>query len=308
MRIKVLLAALGLAGAAAAGEATVVMQVNGEGVSDYALNRAKRAAAAALKDQAPDAAATTRRAVDQVIGHVLLVQSAREAGVSVGAEEVERRVTALRGRYPSAEAFAAALRESGTTEAEIRALEGEDLRAAVSPEEIAAYYRDHPTEFDHPEQVKVEMVLAAVAQDATPEAVRLAEAKISQAAKRLATGEPFATVAKDLSDDPTRARGGEVGWVRAGQLLPELDGEVFKLKEGQVTAPIRTMYGFHIMGAIERRPAGRSTLAEVEGALGDMLKASKVRTMLAREVSERRAKATIETLDPAIKAALGAAR
>jgi parvulin-like peptidyl-prolyl isomerase len=181
-------------------------------------------------------------------------------------------------------------------------------RAAVSPEEIAAYYRDHPTEFDHPEQVKVEMVLAAVAQDATPEAVRLAEAKISQAAKRLATGEPFATVAKDLSDDPTRARGGEVGWVRAGQLLPELDGEVFKLKEGQVTAPIRTMYGFHIMGAIERRPAGRSTLAEVEGALGDMLKASKVRTMLAREVSERRAKATIETLDPAIKAALGAAR
>jgi parvulin-like peptidyl-prolyl isomerase len=320
MGVKVFAAACGLTAAAVVAEATVVMQVNGVGVSDYALNRARRAAAAASRDGAADPAAVTRRAVEQVVGHVLLVQAAREAGVTVGDDEVERRITSLRSRYPSAEAFAAALQQGGTTEAEVRTLEAEDLliqrftekvlgpRAAVSPEEVAAYYRDHPTEFDHPEQVKVEMILAAVAKDATPEAVRLAEAKIGQAAKRLATGEPFAAVARDLSDDPTRARGGEVGWVRAGQLLPELDAEVFKLQAGEVTAPIRTVYGFHIMGAIERRPAGRSPFAEVESTLADMLKANKVRTMLAALVSERRAKATIETLDPAIKAALGAAR
>ena len=310
------LVSLGLIAAAGASQATVVMQVNGTSVTDYALNRAKRGAAAGLKGQQADPAAALRRAVDQVVGHVLLVQAAREAGVAVSAEDAERRIAALRGRYPSAEAFAAALQEAGTTESELRLLEQEDLliqrytetvvgpRATVEKEEAAVYYREHPTEFDHPEQVKVQMILVAVAEGAAPETVEAARAKAAQAAKRLAAGEPFATVAQEVSDDPTRSRGGEVGWVRQGQLLTELDAEVFKLQAGQVTAPLRTAYGFHIMGALQRRPAGRASLEEVEANLLGMLKANKVRALLAREVQARRATAVVETLDPAIKSVL----
>lgn len=306
----------GIAVVASATAATVVMQVNGVGVTDYALGRAKRAVAAMQQGQPADEQAILRRAVDQVVGHVVLVQAAREAGIAVEAAEAQQRVAALRGRYPSQEAFAQALAEGGTSEAELARYEEENLlvqrytEAAVAPrvtvakDEVSAYYKAHPEEFDHPEQVKVRMILASVPAGAADDAEKAAKARIAQAAKRLAAGEEYGKVAQELSDDPTRSRGGEVGWVRRGQLLPELDEEVFKLQVGQNTKPIKTKFGYHIMGAMERRAAGRSPLEEVEPNLTGMLKSIKVRDLLAGEVASRRARAKIETLDPAIKAVL----
>lgn len=306
----------GVALVASAAAATVVMQVNGVGVTDYALGRAKRSVAAMQQGQPLDDQTALKRALDQVIGHVILVQAAREAGINGDPAEAQRKVAALRGRYPNQEAFAQALAEAGTGEAELTRYEEENLlvqrytetvlapRATVTKDEVSAYYKEHPDEFDHPEQVKVRMILASAPAGATGDADKAAKARIAQAAKRLAAGEEFGTVAQEISEDPTRSRGGEVGWVRRGQLLPELDEEVFKLQAGQYTKPIKTKFGYHVMGATARRAAGRSTLEEVEENLTGMLKSIKVRDLLAAEVSGRRARAKIETLDPAIKAAL----
>jgi peptidyl-prolyl cis-trans isomerase C len=306
----------GVAVVASAGAATVVMQVNGVGVTDFALGRAKRAAAAMQQGQPIDEQTTLKRAVDQVIGHMLLVEAAREAGIAIDAAQVQRKVAAMRGRYSNPEAFAQALAESGTSETEVTRFEEENLlvqrytetvlgpRAPVSKDEVSAYYREHPDEFDHPEQVKVRMILASAPTGATGDVEKAAKTRIAQAAKRLAAGEEFGKVAQDLSEDSSRSQGGEVGWVRRGLLLPELDEEVFKLQAGQYTKPIKTTYGYHIMGVAQRRPAGRSPLDEVEVHLTDMLKSNKVRDLLAREVTARRARAKIDTLDPAIKVAL----
>jgi len=292
------------------------MRVNGVGVTDYALGRTRRALAAMQQGQAADEQATMRAAVDQVIGHVLLAQAAREAGVTVDPEEVRRRIGAVRARYESQDAFAKALAEGGTTEAEMTGYEEENLliqrytetvlapRATVTRDEAAAYYKEHPEEFDHPEQVKVRMILAAAPAGGTSDVEEQAKGRIAQAARRLAAGEEFAKVAGELSDDASRARGGEVGWVRRGQLLPELDEDVFQLQPGGLTKTIKTKYGYHIMGAIDRRPAGRSAFEEVEPTLTSMLRSIRVRDLLGREVATRRQRATIETLDPAIKAAL----
>jgi parvulin-like peptidyl-prolyl isomerase len=316
MRRKHLALLLGLVAATGADAATVVMQVNGEKVTDYALGRARRAAAALQQGQPVDEQQAMRVAVDQVVGHVLLVQAAREAGITVDRTEAQRRLSVLRSKYLTAEAFSQALAESGTSEAELLQFEEENIliqrytettlgpRVTVTKEEMSQYYRDHPTEFDHPEQVKVQMILASVPKGADDEAYDHARSRIDRAARRLAAGEEFAKVAQEVSDDQSRAKGGEVGWVRRGQLLPELDEAVFELEAGQVTKPIKTKYGFHIMGAVQRRPAGRTSLEEAEPNLNGMLKSMKVRELLAQEVASRRAKATIETLDPAIKAAL----
>ena len=302
--------------AAVASGATVVLQINGTEVTDYALGRAKKAVVAMQKGQEADEATVLKGALDQVIGHVLLVQAAREAGVTVDPADVQRRVAAVRSRYASRDAFARALADGGTSEAEMTRYEEENLllqrytetvlapRVKVAQDEVSAYYRDHPTEFDHPEQVKVRMILVEVAKGAGEEAERNAKARIDRAASRLAEGEPFEKVASEVSDDAGRSKGGEVGWVRRGLLLPQLDEEVFKLEVGQHTKPIRTEYGYHIMGAAERRPAGRSPFAEVEANLTGMLKSMKVRDLLGAEVASRRARAKFETLDPAIRAAL----
>ena len=308
--------AAGVVVVASAAASTVVMRVNGVGVTDYALGRTRRALATMQPGQTADEQLLMRQAVDQVIGHVLLAEAAREAGVTVDGAEVQRRVAAVRSRYKSAEEFTQALAAGGTSEAEMTGYEEENLliqrytesvlavRAEVTKEEAAGYYREHPAEFDHPEQVKVRMILASVPADAAADVDAQAKARIAQVSRRLAGGEDFAKVASELSDDPTRSRGGEVGWVRRGQLLPELDEAVFKLEAGGVTTAIKTKYGYHVMGAIARRPAGRASFEEVETTLTGMLKSMKVRDLLGREVAARRAKATIETLDPAIRAAL----
>jgi peptidyl-prolyl cis-trans isomerase C len=317
MRLSSVLVVVALAAAAVASAATVVLQVNGVGITDADLAQAKRGIAAQQKGTA-DPQAVLRRAVEQVIGHTLLVQAAREAGTKVERSEVEGRVAAQRSRYPSPEAFAQALQASGTSELELAQREEENLlilrftegslgpQAAVSSAEARTYYDQHPEEFEHPEQVKVRMILVSVPEVASPEVEDAAKVRAAQAYSRLAAGEDFATVAKDVSDDPTKARGGEVGWVRRGQLLPELEGAVFDHKAGDFSKPTRSKYGYHIMGVAEQRGPGRSSFEEVEPTLTNMLKGLKVREAMRKLVSERRAAAKIETLDPEIKAALAA--
>jgi len=307
-----------LAAAVSASASTVVLQVNGVGITDTELARAKRAVMAAQQNQPIDEEVVLRRAVEQIIGHALLVEAARESGVKVDAAEVQQRVSAQRSRYPSPEAFAQALQASGTSEQELSRLEEDNLlvlrytetrlgpKAAVTSAEARKYYDEHPTEFDHPEQVKIRMILVTVPEVASPEVEDAARFRASRAVSRLAAGDDFAKVAKDVSDDPTKSRGGEVGWVRRGQLLPELDGAVFELKAGDYSKSIRTRYGFHVMGVSERRGPGRSSFEEVEPTLNGMLKGVKAREIMRQMVSERRAKAKIETLDPTIKAALAA--
>jgi parvulin-like peptidyl-prolyl isomerase len=306
-----------LAGAAVASAATVVLQVNGVGITDADLAQTKRSIAAQQKGTA-DEQAVMHRAVEQVIGHALLVQAAREAGTKVEPSEVEARVAAQRSRYPSPEAFAQALQAGGTSERELARREEENLlilhftedrlgpQSAVSSTEARAYYDLHPDEFVHPEQAKIRMILVSVPEVASPEVDDAAKLRVARAFSRLAAGEDFATVAKEISDDATKTRGGEVGWVRRGQLLPELEAAVFDLKAGEFSKPIRSKYGYHVMGVTVQRGPGQSSFEEVEPALTSMLKGIKVREAMRKLVSERRANAKIETLDPEIKAALAA--
>lgn len=313
MRSACLSILAGLALAAGA-DAAVVLRVNGVAVTDYALRQAKRTATISQQGQPVDEAAVLRAAVDQVVGHVLLVQAAREAGVTVDPAEAQRRVGALKARYPDAAAFAQALREQGTDEAELLRFEEDNLLIArfsqalaettvkVTAADARRYYEQNPQEFDHPEQVKVRMILAAVPEGASEAVEAAAKIRIDEAARRLAKGEDFGKLAAELSDDPSKSRGGEVGWVRPGQLLPELDPEVFALQPGAVTKPLKTRYGYHVMGVMDRRAAGRSSYEEVETTLMGMLRSLQVRTLLQGEVEKRRAAAKVETLDPAIRA------
>ncbi len=304
--------------AASASAATVVLQVNGVGITDADIARARKAVIAAQGVEPVDEDVVLQRALEQVIGHTLLVQAARDAGVKVEAAAVQERVAAQRARYASLEAFTQALQANGTSEQELALREEENLlllrftegrlaaKAAVTPAETRTYYDQHPAEFDHPAQVKIRMILVAVPEVAAPDVEGAAKFRASQAVSRLAAGEAFAKVAAEVSDDQTKARGGEVGWVRRGQLLPELEAAVFDLKAGEFTKPIRSKYGYHVMQAAEVRGPGKSSFAEVETTLTSMLKGIKVRAALKQVVDERRAKAKIETLDPAIKAALAA--
>ena len=145
--------------------------------------------------------------------------------------------------------------------------------------EVAAYYDKNQSRFVIPEQISVStiflLLLPAWAGDGRiEEKVRAEAAELSAKATR---GADFGELARRHSQDrPTAERGGLVGWVTAEQLVPELAQVAFTLKPGEVSDPIRTQFGFHVLRVNDRAPAIQRPLSEVREVAATLLRQENV--------------------------------
>lgn len=81
-------------------------------------------------------------------------------------------------------------------------------------------------------------------------------ARIIEVQQKLGAGEDFATVAAEYSDDTYSVpEGGDLGWFGRGQMVPEFEEVTFSLEPGQISGPIKTQYGYHIVQVLEKDPA-----------------------------------------------------
>ena len=214
------------------------------------------------------------------------------------------------------EAFAKELAAIGITEQDLVRIEEQSQlirkyvqgeianTATVTDADAKTYFDTNPQQFQHPEQVKLRVLLVPVKPGSDEKEDATAKARAEDAYKRVAGGEDFAKVAQEVSADPSKARGGEIGWVKKGVLLPELETPVWALKAGEVSQILRTKFGYHIFKADERRMPGSLSFDEVKPTLLGFLKKEKVDAAIKMIVAERRTKAKIEALDPSVKAAL----
>lgn len=94
------------------------------------------------------------------------------------------------------------------------------------------------------------------------------EETAEEAVTRLDDGESFEDVATDMSTDPGSAeQGGDLGFFNRGQMVPEFDEAVFSMEEGEVSEPIESEFGFHIIELIEVRDTYEELEGDVEEAL-----------------------------------------
>lgn len=94
------------------------------------------------------------------------------------------------------------------------------------------------------------------------------EETAEEAVTRLDDGESFEDVAADMSTDPGSAeQGGDLGFFNRGQMVPEFDEAVFSMEEGEVSEPIESEFGFHIIELIEVRDTYEELEGDVEEAL-----------------------------------------
>jgi peptidyl-prolyl cis-trans isomerase C len=302
---------------ASAFASTPVLRVNGDEITDNDLKLAEQAIKVQLHGRQMSDDTVVRLAVDRLIGRAIILQAAREAKITVDPKDVTTAVEEQRQRRGGAEAFAKALSEAGVTEAEFTQMEREGMitqkyletevynKTGVSDQEVHAYYDAHPDEFKHPEQIKLRMILIMAKEGADKTEDAAAQARAEAALKRVKSGEDFAKVAGEVSEDPrSKLQGGEVGWANKGMLLPELEPAVWALKAGEVSAVLHSKYGYHIFKMDERRPAGTSSFDEVKEGLTRYLRNQKLNDSVRLLIMSRRAKAKIEGLNPAVKAAL----
>ncbi|MEP0774100.1 MAG: peptidylprolyl isomerase [Acidobacteriota bacterium] len=299
-----------------AGAATPVLRVNQTTMTDVELDLARQAVQAMTRGTQMDEATLLRHAVDQLVARALLLQAAQAAGLKVDAAAAEQAVRAQAARMGGEEQFTRSLAEAKLDRATLVRIEGERQLIAryvekvlaagieISDDDARLYYEVHPAEFKHPPQVKLRMVLVEVSPQASPEAVAAARAKAEAALARVRTGEDFGAVAREVSTDATGQRGGELGWVRAGMLLPELEPKVWALQAGEVSDVLRSPNGFHVFKVEARRGEGVSPFEEVRDRLKAFLRQRTAQEGVQAKVDELRATATIEGLTAEVKQAL----
>ena len=147
-------------------------------------------------------------------------------------------------------------------------LDPKALEAGVEVDEatLRAYYEANRDSWITPGQRHVAHILVTV-----PEAGKEAEAlkKIQEIQARLAAGEDFAKLAREFSEDPGSAKqGGDLGVIEPGSLDPAFEKAANQLKPGEVSGPVRSAYGYHLIKLLSLKPArGKSfeeARAEVE--------------------------------------------
>jgi len=296
---------------AAAG--TPVVKVNGTAITDSEFELTRGALATQMGAEGTTGDMVARSAMDQLIARILLVQAAREAKIEVPddvvASQLQQQINAMGGR----EAFDAALAQAGLTEQEVRRAQKERMmmmgyvetviapRVLVTEDSARRVWAENPDEFRHPEQVRLWMILLDAAEDMAEENLAEVRQRVEAARTRVEAGEGFASVAREVSDDPTRERGGLIGWVRHGLLLPELEEPVFKLEKGGLSEVLRSRRGFHVFWVEDRRAEGVYPFEEIREQVVDILQQEQINEAVNAEISQRRRAAHIEVLDESLR-------
>lgn len=137
----------------------------------------------------------------------------------------------------------------------VPAIQFQSKDLTVSEDQIKAYYQQHQQEF----RVEPSADLNYVEFDkvATDEDVQEVKQRIMDIKQEFDQGENFADLAMDYSEDPASAdSGGDLGWFGKGAMVPEFEQVAFSMKPGEVSDPIRTQFGWHLIQVEEKRGSG----------------------------------------------------
>ncbi|MGH8493514.1 MAG: SurA N-terminal domain-containing protein [Moraxellaceae bacterium] len=170
--------------------------------------------------------------------HLATVPAARYlAEIKVGDDEIKKFYDSNAALFTTQE----------TASIEYVTLKRDDFLAAAQPTEddLKALYADKVRAVSSNEQRQAQHILLTV--DAKTKDADVLK-KMQDIEKRARSGEDFAKLAKEFSQDPgSVASGGDLGLSSRGQFVPEFDKILFSLKEGEISAPVKSQYGYHLI-------------------------------------------------------------
>ena len=139
--------------------------------------------------------------------------------------------------------------------------------SSISDADLRAAYDARISKYTEAEKIHARHLLIRVAPNASDADVKKAEDTIKALEARIRGGEDFAEVAKANGQDGTAPQGGDLGWFTDGQMVPEFSKAAFALKDGEVSAPVRTQFGFHLIKKEGHQAAKVHSFDEVKDEL-----------------------------------------
>jgi peptidyl-prolyl cis-trans isomerase C len=314
MKVRSLvLSAFLLAGVLAGAELVekILARVNDRLITNSEFQR--RVVAASHAPQASsDPAQIKREVLEDLIKEKLLEERAKEMSVSASDEEIETAVERVKRQYNLAtdQEFDAALASSNMTREDLRRQMRQTIilqkvigRDVTSKLEISEdmlrleYERQKEKLYRVPESARVsEIVMRFAANDGA--AREKAVARLEEARAKLAAGTPFAELAKEYSEGNARDRGGDLGSVSKGELLPALDAAVFGDPPQEYPPPALQPRSIHLFRVTDRKPAGYRAFADVSEDLKKRIGENLYDKRFGEYVSKLRREAYVKIYDP----------
>lgn len=174
-------------------------------------------------------------------------------------------------------------------------------RVKVSDEDLKNYYQTHPTAFGGEEEVRVRHIFLPLAEDASAAEVARATGAAEKVVQRLAAGEDFAAVAREVSRGPGADEGGDLGWLRRGTIQKQLEDVALGLADGQVSRVVRAGPGLHLFKAEARRRGGAKSFEDAKEDIRNMLAQEQSASYRDQYVAELKRDAVIQLNMPELQ-------
>ncbi len=157
-----------------------------------------------------------------------------------------------------------------------------ESKAKVSDQEVKDYYEKHKEDF-------------AVGRIRASHILVKTEEEAKKILERLKKGEDFAKIAKKSSIDPGSAKnGGDLGFFSAGQMVPEFEAAAVKLKQGEISDPVKTKLGYHIIKVTDKKIDKSVEFEKVKSYISQRLSAEKQKGFFDSYIEELKKKYTPE--------------
>ncbi|NLZ53410.1 MAG: foldase [Thermoanaerobacteraceae bacterium] len=232
-------------------------------------------------------------ALNSLIANKIIDIEAKSKNVEVTEEDVQKQIDKIAEQYGGRETFEQFLEMYGTSlddieenikiNAKIEKLLGPDVE--IEEDEMKAYFEENKESFDEKEQVKASHILVD------------SEDKAKEVKEKLQAGEEFADLAKEYSTDTSNnERGGDLGYFTRGAMVKEFEDAAFSMEIGQISDPVKTDYGYHIIKVEDKKPAKEATYEESKDEVKEILFQQKLPTVYQTWIQEKFSEYKIEIL------------
>ncbi|HKI62611.1 MAG TPA: nitrogen fixation protein NifM [Mariprofundaceae bacterium] len=212
-----------------------------------------------------------------------ILDSEQAVNVAVSEDEIANARAELEGRYPSRREFLEDIARNGMNESTLSDSLANSLKVektmhmvaeavSVSDAEVESFYSENTSKFEHPELREARHILITINNEYPENRKKAVRARLKKVLEKLHDKpDAFAELAMRHSECPTALEGGVLGKLPEGKLYPELDRQLFKMAEGEVSDLVESPMGLHILRCDRIHPAGLAPLQEVDQLIREHL-------------------------------------
>jgi peptidyl-prolyl cis-trans isomerase SurA len=210
-----------------------------------------------------------RTALDALIDQKLLLHEAASLGVGATDDEARAAVQALGVQHRLDDLRGASdddIRRHVQEQLTIVKLVNREVRSKIllNAADVETYYRAHPDRFARPGRFRIRQIFIKSPSGDPPAARAGAKAEAEAVRAEAAAGADFGELARRRSQGAEAAHAGDLGYVRRGELLPEIDAVLEQLGTGEISPVLTTTLGFHVINLVETQPPSPRPLEDVK--------------------------------------------